>query len=243
MNSNHAGVVRRLALLSEENSQRCEEERVLNQKSRPKYSPSTMSVMYNSPFQGIFPISSPRMTLNFGSVFKQDSLIGGCAWWISQERKSIVCNGSLPVIQTFPSLIRLEYEALLNGLKDAFQRNFRNIIIRGSSQFVIYHLQSGTISPVFQTVYVLIKDLYAAIKRLLPEFTYELQLVSKKKNYFSHKLAENIIIDYHNKRDMKIAKQQIRYSTIDRFQSSSFNNHYSLKGHNVITESYGFDFY
>jgi ribonuclease HI len=178
------------------------------------------------------------ITLFFGSVVKPDSLVGGCAWWMNDEQQNVIANGSLPVIQTFPSLIRLEYEALLNGLKAAFQKNLRNIVIKGSSQFVINHLLTGVFNPFFTSMYSTIKDLYVAIQRLLPEFNYEVELISPRRNYFSHKLAENIIIDYHRKRDMRIAKQQIRDSTLDKKYSMLINKTIGNTNRSPLTDNH-----
>ncbi len=146
-------------------------------------------------------------SLFFGGYVQKDSLIGGSAWFLADELGNNISNGADPVHQTFPSLIRLEYEALLNGLKAAFLKHVKILRIKGSSKMVIAHLTSNGQFPYFKSVYHFVEDLNAAIMKLLPQFfSVEFELIPPERNNFTRKLAENIIVNYHKRRDTKFQR-------------------------------------
>ena len=147
--------------------------------------------------------TNDSLTLYFGGAIKKNSLIGGSSWWLAAQdyHEKAVATGSNSVIQTFSSLIRLEYEGLLNGLKAAFQRGVRRLVIKGSSMITISHYSHGQVSAYLQTVYHGIDDLHVAILKLLGQFDEcVLELIPHDRNYYAHKLAENVIAQYYTKR-------------------------------------------
>jgi hypothetical protein len=145
---------------------------------------------------------SPSVTLYFGAVVHPYSQVGGCSWWMCDERKNVVGYEAHPIIQSFPSLVRLEYEALLNSLKAAYHKNFRTITICGSSEFVMTTFRNPNFSNYFTSIYALIKEQHETIQQLLMQFDYRVEILTPKENHFAHKLSENIIIDYNRKLDM-----------------------------------------
>ncbi len=147
-------------------------------------------------------------SLYFSGSIQLGSLIGGCGWWIVQ--KDLVCAyGAAPVLQTFPSLVRLEYEALLNGLQSAIRKRIRRLSIKGSSDLILTQLYSGFESLVmFQTVNYAVKDIHSAILRALKQFDFfEFELIDPAKSFYSKKLAEKAVIDYQYNFEQNIAKK------------------------------------
>lgn len=164
--------------------------------------------MYNMPASP--KMAGPPCTLYFGGVLKKDSLVGGCAWWIADQYHETIAHGSDPVQQASQSLIRLEYEGLLNGLKAAFLKNIRVIQIKGSSHMVISHFKNRDVKfPFFQTVYYLVEDLSSAIANVLVQFTYyEFELISADENLYTRKLSENIINSFQKRKETRFIKRQ-----------------------------------
>lgn len=108
-------------------------------------------------------------TLYFSAFLPIDSLVGGCAWAVHDDGNVLITSGAVSVSLTYSSILRLEYEALLNGLKAAFTKKIRRLTIKGNSQMILEHLLHGFHTfPYFQTIYHSVKDLSAAIVKLLP---------------------------------------------------------------------------
>lgn len=163
--------------------------------------------MYTAPNS---PKMGPPCILYFGGVLKRDSLIGGCAWWIADQYHETIAHGSDPVQQASQSLIRLEYEGLLNGLKAAFLKGIRVIQIKGSSNMVISHFKDRDFKyPYFQTLYHLVEDLSSAIANVLVQFSYhEFELISAEENQYTRKLSDNIINSFQKRKETRFIKRQ-----------------------------------
>jgi ribonuclease HI len=163
-----------------------------------------MEVMWNS---------NP-IVLFYGGAVRRESLIGGCSWLLVDMNRVTIASGSYSVLQTFPSLCRLEFEGLLNGLQAAFLKNMNNIIIRGPST-MIHSFFSGDgmpASPHLAVMYRSVEDLIVAIRKLLPRFKYQFELIHKDENLFAQRLASNVISEYFRKKDMKLARQMSQES-------------------------------
>jgi ribonuclease HI len=148
--------------------------------------------------------------LYFGAVVRRNSLIGGSAWWIANEHKKIVTYGSIYVHQTFPSLIRLEYEALLNGLRAVCLNDFGRVLIMGSSKMVVHHIQQEFHSDFqfIQTVFDQVKDLVEAIQKVLLKLQHiSVELITHEANSYAHVLAEKAIVKYEKRRHAIMSKQ------------------------------------
>ena len=76
----------------------------------------------------------------------------------------------MAVIQDFPSTIRLEYEALLNGLQAVFSKKIKNIIIRSCSPMVVSHLLYGHRYPLFISIYKNLSEIHIAINKIISKF-------------------------------------------------------------------------
>lgn len=90
--------------------------------------------------------------------------------WVSDNYNNVILNGSVAVIQDFPSTIRLEYEALLNGLQAVFSKKIKNIIIRSCSPMVVSHLLYGHRYPLFISVYKNLSEIHIAINKIISKF-------------------------------------------------------------------------
>lgn len=145
-------------------------------------------------------------TLFFSAYLPTDSLVGGCAWAVHDDSNALVVNGSVTVSLTYSSILRLEYEALLNGLKAAFTKKIRRLTIKGNSQMILEHLMNGDHTfPYFQSIYHTVKDLSAAIVKLLPQFhSVTSELMSVEENYLVHNLAIQAIQDLADKKYEKL---------------------------------------
>jgi len=150
-------------------------------------------------------------TLYFGAYAMADSLVGGCAWSIVDVDNNFVIKGSAPVVQEYNSSLRLELEALLNGLKAAFTKKIRRITIRSDSIMVLNHLlqlESSNL-PYFQCIYHSVKDLTAAILKLLPHFYhYESELISTDENSLMRDQARDAILSYFDRKFDRIVERQ-----------------------------------
>lgn len=153
--------------------------------------------------------NNSRGILYFGASVRPHSLIGGASWWIASESNKIVTYGSIYVHQTFPSLIRLEYEALLNGLRAVCLNNFGRVTITGSSRFVLTHLSQRfeTKFPFMRSVHVQVDDVVEALKKVLFKLQhFEAELISKDANNYANTLAEKAIVKYEKRKFAVISK-------------------------------------
>lgn len=150
--------------------------------------------------------------LYFGGLCKTDpavgTMIGGCAWWISNQVDVLIIQGSLPVKLSNISLMRVEYEGLLNGLKMALLRGFRSLVVRGSSEAILNHLfeennnnnqgsvhsHSQQFSQGFRSAYTNMTELKESTLSFFPQFErLEFELVSADQNQYVHQMADTII--------------------------------------------------
>lgn len=144
--------------------------------------------------------------VSFGAVVKQDSLVGGCGWWIANEMKTVVVHGSAPVQQSFPSQIRLEYEALLNGLKAAHLKHMKYLLIRSCSDMILSLLRNEKFH-MFQSIYSLVSDLDQAVQKLIPQFAHiELEWIHPDSNYYSQKLAKDSIANFYRRKESNFSR-------------------------------------
>lgn len=158
------------------------------------------------------PGSTPMMTMNtapvqigtlyFGGLCKADTvgaMIGGCSWWIADRGDVMVIQGSLPVKLSNITLVRVEYEGLLNGLKMALLRGFRSLVVRGSSESILNHLfedsqGQASQSQYFRSMYPHLMELKEAVLSFFPQFErLEFELVSVEQNLYVHQMADTII--------------------------------------------------
>lgn len=136
-------------------------------------------------------------SLFFAGASHQYSLIGGCGWWVANEN-SVICYGSAPVQQGFPSPLRLEYEALLNGLHAALKRSVKRINIKGCSDYILTNVAKDYVSEgisaideYFHVTNYMIKDLHSAIIKALKSFhSVTFEQISSVINTDAQRLAE-----------------------------------------------------
>jgi ribonuclease HI len=145
----------------------------------------------------------------FSGFMSKSSLTGGCGWWVVDE-DVVIAYGAAPVIQAFPSLIRLEYEALLNGMQAAIRKGLRHIVVKSANNLILTRLSGGMDhSPLFTTIDRDIRDIYAAILRSLNQFlTVDFELIPAEEAYYSQKLAEKAIHDQAQQREAAVIKKQ-----------------------------------
>ena len=164
-----------------------------------KYGPNHALPMHGAIDPSVYVVS-------FGAIVKPDSLIGGCGWWISNELKTVVVHGSAPVQQAFPSQVRLEYEALLNGLKAAHLKHMKFLLIRSCSDMVLSMLRNEKFH-MFQSIYSLVSDLDQAVQKLLPQFAHiELEWIHPDNNFYSQKLAKDSIANFYRRKESHFSK-------------------------------------
>ena len=148
----------------------------------------------------------PKYTLFFGSAVKPFSLVGGCGWWIRDEKGAVIVHGSAPVQQTYQSLIRLEFESLLNGLKAAYLKHFKYLNVKGTCEIAFLLLQGREVICL-DSVYYSVKDLVGAIKNLLPQFRFlDLELLTEEQNFYARKLAKGVIDDFLKRQEKSARK-------------------------------------
>lgn len=186
-------------------------ERGLGQGLPPNYYPHPpMNNKFNpnhGPYQGINNDHDKSIYIvSFGAIVKPDSLVGGCGWWISNENKTVVIHGSAPVQQAFPSQVRLEYEALLNGLKAAHLKHMKYLLIRSCSDMVLSMLRNEKFH-MFQSIYSLVSDLDQAVQKLIPQFAHiELEWIHPDNNFYSQKLAKDSIANFYRRKESHLSK-------------------------------------
>lgn len=163
---------------------------------------------------GFDPIEDELFSLTIGAVVKKDSLLGGCGWWISDSNKVITVHGSAPVQQIYPSHVRLEYESLLNGLKAAYLKHIRVLLVRSSSEIILTLLRHQNF-PFFNSLYMYLNDITSAIEKLLPHFKQlDLELITKEQNYYAHKLAGDVVVSFTKRRENKLFPVPITPPTV-----------------------------
>lgn len=160
------------------------------------------------------PMEDEPFSLTVGAVVKRDSLLGGCGWWISDSNKVITVHGSAPVQQAYPSHVRLEYESLLNGLKAAYLKHVRVLLVRSSSEIILTLLRHQNF-PFFRSLYAFLSDITDAIDKLLPQFKQlDLELITKEQNYYAHKLAGDVVVSFNKRRENKLFPVPITPPTV-----------------------------
>lgn len=149
-----------------------------------------------------------EVSLYFSGCVKPYSLVGGCGWWVSTEA-NVICYGSAPVQQNFPSLIRLEYEGLLNGLQAALKRGIRNLTIHCTSDIIVSTFTRGEQSqPYFSSMLHQVKDLHVAIVKALQMFhSTRFFSMTGEANSHSMKLAEKGISDHYQQIDLAYSRK------------------------------------
>ncbi len=147
-------------------------------------------------------------TLYFAGKVNQGSLTGGCGWWVI-DGTTVIAYGAAPVLQNFPSPIRLEYEGLLNGLQAAIRKGIRNLIIKGCSDLILTHFSTGIQQKLYwQTIVFSVKDLHQAIIRSFQQFLhYEFVLINHDDNYYADRLAEKAIFDHQQQNEAILSKK------------------------------------
>ena len=150
-------------------------------------------------------------TLYFGGMLDhQDkhSLMGGNAWCLLDQNDKRIAHGSFAVQQNFPSVTRLEYEGLLNGLQAALMKNFTSIRVRGSSTSVIAQYSTGRQCAFLGSLYHSISDITTAISSVLVHFkNVQFELITPEMNKFVHKLSKGAITTHHSKLEIKLEKK------------------------------------
>ena len=117
------------------------------------------------------PTVPKKGTVGFGSESRETSVVGGCAWWVSDHTGKIVSSGAIPVVQEYPSKTRLEFKALFHGLNAAHIHGVTSVIIKGSDQFTLLYAGTDQFPVFFSTVYHIIKDLHVLVRQLMVKFT------------------------------------------------------------------------
>ena len=173
----------------------------------PFISNSFNHIRNNSPKSVASVIAAPNRhgVLYFGGVIRRDSLVGACAWWVADETNRIVTYGSIHVQQSYPCLIGVEYEGLLNGLKAAFHNNFNILTIVSCSTFILAHLSPYCneyyhLATLFNTIAVEAKETKKAIKNYLSKLhNYDTKEINLEHNKYVYELAEKAINKYDRK--------------------------------------------
>ena len=155
------------------------------------------------------PLSYPiQATLFFGGVLNPNSLTGGCAWSLIDSNNRRIAHGSYSVVQDFPSLIRLEYEGLLNGLQACLLKNLLSIHIKSCSGFSVYqYTHPERPYTLLSSIYHAVYDLNNAINKVLPRFKhYECYTIPKELNGFVFKLSIGAITTHIHREQIKLEK-------------------------------------
>ena len=171
--------------------------------------------------------------LYIGGLVKPDSLIGGSAWLLLNNSHHKVATGSNHVILNFPSLIRLEYEGLLNGLKATYYKGIRKLIIKSSSSYLITDCinKNTYIHPYLTTINHDLTHIKQVINNLLLQF-YEIKfdLINIETNKRVVKQALNVLNQYNYNKYNNI-------SNIQLFPYVSNNNSYTSVYSNPNTKN------
>ena len=167
--------------------------------------------------------------LYIGGLVQSDSLTGGSAWLLLNNSHHKVATGSNHVILNFPSLIRLEYEGLLNGLKATYYKGIRKLIIKSSSSYLITDcLNKNTyIHPYLTTINHDLTHIKQVINNLLLQF-YEIKfdLINIDTNKRVVKQALNVLNQYNYNKYNNINIQQYTYPSYSN-NSCTGNSVYS----------------
>jgi len=168
-----------------------------------------------TPMQAAPTITRPRSGVLYFSAFVQiDNEIGGCAWRVVDDHEvQLIVEGSEPVVQDHCSLMRMQLEALLNGLKAAFTKKLRRLVIKSDSTMIVNQLLRDSSSNIFQSADShCIRDLTSAILKLLPQFHYiESHLISCEENTSVQERASEAIYEYYNKKFDKMVDRKISH--------------------------------
>lgn len=147
--------------------------------------------------------------IHFSGISKKDCLTGGCGWCLLDEQYRVLTQGSCYVVQNFPSQIRLEFEALLNGLKTAMSNGLSRVIIAGTSAIVVSFIAGGSgiinFLSLFKSVQGEIIDLTAGVGSALRSFREcRAELVSEADNAHCARLAEKALHAFQKKKKKEI---------------------------------------
>lgn len=158
-------------------------------------------------------------TLFFAGLARRDSVVGGYAWWLfDEDSKAIITEGNNAVTQTVPSPLRLEYEALLYGLKAAHTHGIRHVTIKSDSTVAIaqYSIDADTQSPYLQTVCRAVSDLHEGIQGLLNQFSsYQTELLAPEKNCYCLALADKAMQEFSRRRLQKHSVHEDEYGNVE----------------------------
>ena len=178
--------------------------------------------------------------LYIGGLVKPDSLIGGSAWLLLNNSHHKVATGSNHVILNFPSLIRLEYEGLLNGLKATYYKGIRKLIIKSSSSYLITDcLNKNTyIHPYLTTINHDLTHIKQVINNLLLQF-YEIKfdLINIEQNKRVVKQALNVLNQYNYNKYNNISNIQLTPYASNNTNSNSTSSVYSTTNNNNINST------
>jgi hypothetical protein len=155
-----------------------------------------------------------QATLYYGGVLNPDgSLIGGCAWCLIDNNNRRIAHGSYSVVQEFPSLVRLEYEGLLNGLQACLLKNLLSVKVRGCNGLSVsqFPFPPGNLPDkqcaMLSSMYHSVDDLSCAINKVLPRFKYyEFGTIPGELNGFVFKVAKGAIKTHERKDEIKLEK-------------------------------------
>lgn len=149
------------------------------------------------------------ITVYFAGISKKDSLTGGCGWSLMDEHYRVVTQGSCYVVQNFPSQLRLEFEALLNGLKAAITNGFTHVLVAGTSAIVLSYIRGGVgisnFLQTFKSVQTEIIDLTGSIRVALRVFReVRVESISESENIHCIKQAEKALHAFQKKKKKEI---------------------------------------
>ena len=175
--------------------------------------------------------------LYIGGLVKPDSLIGGSAWLLLNNSHHKVATGSNHVILNFPSLIRLEYEGLLNGLKATYYKGIRKLTIKSSSSYLITDCinKNTYIHPYLTTINHDLAHIKQVIYNLLLQF-YEIKfdLINIETNKRVVKQALNVLNQYNYNKCNNICNIQLSPYASNNNSNSSV---YSTTNNNINSTS------
>jgi len=170
---------------------------------------STLPSTTHSPF--LSPARIPNLQLNPGShklkyvgAVKTGSLIAGYSWCLYDPFDHIICQGSASLHQSYPSLVRAEYEAIWRGLQAAYKLNIPTLKIQGCSELATAQLSGRSMIPHLNTVYKLVDDIVPSIEHLLNQFEkpIQMELIDAESNFYLHMMAEKAIDDNDKEKEV-----------------------------------------
>jgi uncharacterized protein with PIN domain len=143
--------------------------------------------------------------LNYNTIYKKpinlcfiavmnDSFVGEIAWVLLDPFSKIITQGSTQMKQLYPSLIRLEYEAFIQGLKAALIHHIYRINVITTSNTLIQQVSSGFSLKYIEEVIRVDHEIISAVNSLVSRFELlEFELISYGNTALAYQLVKDAI--------------------------------------------------